>query len=35
MLIISHHREIEDVADVIYSVKKENEYSIVKTGLLE
>jgi exonuclease SbcC len=35
MLIISHHREIEDVADVIYSVKKEDEYSIVKTGLLE
>ncbi len=31
MLIISHHREIEDVADVIYSVKKD-EYSIVKTG---
>jgi len=33
MLIISHHREIEDVADVIYSVKKEDEYSLVKTGL--
>lgn len=35
MLIISHHREIEDVADVIYSVNKENEYSIVKTGVIE
>ena len=35
MLIISHHREIEDVADVIYSVNKENEYSIVKKGLIE
>jgi len=34
MLIISHHREIEDVADVIYSVKKEDEYSIVNTGFL-
>ena len=32
MLIISHHREIEDVADVIYSVQKEDEYSLVKTG---
>ena len=33
MLIISHHHEIEDVADVIYSVTKEKEYSKVKTGL--
>jgi exonuclease SbcC len=29
MLIITHHREIEDVADVIYTIKKENAYSIV------
>ncbi len=27
MLIITHHREIEDVADVIYTVKKEQGYS--------
>lgn len=33
MLIISHHREIEDAADVIYTVNKEKEYSIVETGL--
>lgn len=32
MIIISHHREIEDVADVIYSVKKQDDYSIVQTG---
>ena len=32
MIIISHHREIEDVADVIYSVKKQDDYSIVQKG---
>ena len=32
MIIISHHREIEDVADVIYSVKKQDDCSIVQTG---
>jgi len=33
MLIISHHHEIEDAADIIYTVNKEKEYSIVETGL--
>jgi exonuclease SbcC len=32
MLIITHHREIEDVADIIYTVKKEEGYSIAKLG---
>jgi exonuclease SbcC len=32
MLIITHHREIEDVADVIYTVKKEEGYSIAEIG---
>jgi len=31
--MISHHDEIEDVADVIYTVNKEKEWSIVETGL--
>jgi len=35
MLIISHHREIEDVADVIYSVDKVDEFSRVEMGLIE
>ena len=30
MLIITHHREIEDVADVIYNVNKKEGYSIVE-----
>jgi exonuclease SbcC len=30
MLIITHHREIEDVADVIYTVSKREGYSIVE-----
>ena len=30
MLIVTHHREIEDVADVIYNVNKKEGYSIVK-----
>lgn len=30
MLIITHHREIEDVADVIYNVHKREGYSIVE-----
>jgi exonuclease SbcC len=29
MLIITHHREIEEVADIIYTVRKEEGYSIV------
>jgi exonuclease SbcC len=33
MLIITHHREIEDVADVIYRVNKKGGYSIVETIL--
>jgi exonuclease SbcC len=32
MLIITHHPEIEDVADVIYNIKKENGYSISELG---
>jgi exonuclease SbcC len=31
MLIITHHPEIENVADVIYTIKKEESYSIVQT----
>jgi exonuclease SbcC len=30
MLIITHHLEIEDVADTIYTVKKESSYSIAE-----
>jgi len=30
MLIITHHREIEDVADVIYNIYKREGYSIVE-----
>jgi exonuclease SbcC len=30
MLIITHHPEIEDVADVIYTIRKENAYSIAE-----
>jgi len=32
MLIITHHPEIEDVADVIYTVKKEEGYSTARLG---
>jgi exonuclease SbcC len=32
MLIISHHHEIENVADVIYNVSKKDGYSVVETG---
>jgi exonuclease SbcC len=32
MLIITHHREIEDVADVIYNVNKKDGYSVVEAG---
>lgn len=32
MLVITHHREIEDVADLIYTVKKENGYSVIEAG---
>jgi exonuclease SbcC len=31
MLVITHHREIEDVADVIYSISKKEDYSIIET----
>ena len=34
MLIITHHPEIVDVADVIYTVKKQDDYSIVESGSL-
>lgn len=32
MLIITHHNEIEEVADVVYSVKKKEGYSTVESG---
>ena len=32
MLIITHHNEIEEVADVVYSVKKKEGYSSVESG---
>lgn len=32
MLIITHHPEIVDVADVIYTVKKQDDYSIAESG---
>ena len=32
MLIITHHSEIEEVADVVYSVKKKEGYSSVESG---
>lgn len=35
MLIITHHREIEDVADVIYTIKKEEGYSIAELGAIQ
>jgi len=31
MLVITHHREIEDVADVVYTISKQEGYSIVET----
>jgi exonuclease SbcC len=34
MLIITHHPEIVDVADVIYTVKKQDDYSIAESGSL-
>ena len=33
MVIITHHPEIVDVADVIYTVKKQDDYSIAESGL--
>jgi len=32
MLIITHHPEIVDVADVIYTIKKQDNYSIAEAG---
>jgi exonuclease SbcC len=32
MLIITHHSEIEEVADIVYSVKKKEGYSTVESG---
>jgi exonuclease SbcC len=32
MLIITHHPEIVDVADVIYTIRKEEGYSIAESG---
>jgi len=34
MLIITHHSEIEEVADIVYSVKKKEGYSTVELGKL-
>jgi len=34
MLIITHHPEIVDVADVIYTIKKEDGYSVAEAGSL-
>jgi len=34
MLIITHHPEIEDVADTIYTIRKEDNYSIAEKNLL-
>jgi exonuclease SbcC len=34
MLIITHHPEIIDVADVIYTIKKEDRYSVAEPGVL-
>jgi len=31
MLVITHHREIEDVADIVYSISKQEGYSIIET----
>jgi exonuclease SbcC len=31
MLIITHHREIEEVADVVYSVSKKEGYSTAES----
>jgi len=33
MIVITHHREIEDVADVIYNVSKKEGFSTVEMGL--
>jgi exonuclease SbcC len=33
MLIITHHPEIVDVADVIYTIKKQDDYSVSESGL--
>ena len=32
MLIITHHSEIDEVADIVYSVKKKEGYSTVESG---
>ena len=34
MLVITHHSEIEEVADVVHSVKKKEGYSTVESGKL-
>jgi exonuclease SbcC len=34
MIVITHHHEIEDVADVIYNVNKKEGYSTVETGAM-
>ncbi len=33
MLIITHHPEIEDVADIIYTIRKEDNYSIAEKNI--
>jgi DNA repair exonuclease SbcCD ATPase subunit len=34
MIVITHHHEIEDVADVIYNVNKREGYSTVEARAL-
>jgi DNA repair exonuclease SbcCD ATPase subunit len=34
MLIITHHPEIEDIADTIYTIRKEDSYSIAEKNTL-
>ena len=35
MLIITHHPEIEDVADIIYTVRKEESYSVAEKNSMD
>ncbi|HJW98232.1 MAG TPA: hypothetical protein VJ529_03810, partial [Candidatus Bathyarchaeia archaeon] len=35
MLIVTHHSEIEDVADIIYNVKKQEDYSIAEKNTIQ
>jgi DNA repair protein SbcC/Rad50 len=35
MLIITHHPEIEDVADIIYTIRKEESYSVAEKNTMD